>query len=143
MYTKILFLAALACMGCKKETKPVDTCTISEATIVGTYLKTAEKYKSSSTAVEEDWYSFEQDCKKDNLYEFKNDGSVIVDDGAAICPGPPPPGGISTWSLSADKKTLALDAFYMIVSFDCKTIVLEEKDSQRMGDVRTVIYVKQ
>jgi len=143
MNSKIYFLAIIVCMSCKKETAPVDTCTVSEATVAGTYLKTAEKYKSNSSSPEIDNYTFETSCKKDNLYELKNDGSVVVDEGADTCPGPPPPGGISAWSLSADKKTMALDAFYTIISFDCKTIVLQEKDFLIAGDTRTVTFVKQ
>lgn len=142
MNMKIFFLAALACMGCKKETKPVDTCTISEATIAGTYLKTAVVYKSSSTAAAQDWFSGLQECEKDDLFELKTDGSVVVD-AVTTCPGPPLPGGVSGWFLNADKTVLSFDAVYTIDSFDCKKIVATEKDFLVAGDGRTVTLVKQ
>lgn len=143
MHRFIFFFAAILVLSCKKNNPPADTCKVSETTIPGTYLKTAVKYKASSSAAEEDWFSGLQECEKDDPYELKPGGTVVVGDGPTVCPGPPPPGTVTAWSLSADKKTLNLDAVYTILSFDCKTIVLQEKDSRVIGDIRTVTFVKQ
>jgi hypothetical protein len=139
------FTTFLIFLSCKKEqtTPPVDnTCKINSATIAGTYTKTAIKYKASSSAVEQDLFSGLQPCEQDDTYELKTDGSVVVGGGAEVCPGPPPPGTITVWTLSADGKVFTLDALYDVVSFDCTTLVVVEVNSLIPGDIRTVTYKK-
>ena len=141
---KIIFILSITAIivSCKKSETPADTCTVSNTTIVGTYTLTALKYKASSTAAEDDLFSGLAGCEKDDTYELKTDGSVVVDGGADICGGPPPPGAITSWSLTADNKTLLLDDEYTISSFDCTTLVLTKKDSRVPGDTKKVTYVK-
>ena len=138
---KIVFIlcVSLAIVSCKK----ADTCSVSKTTIAGTYLKTAIKYKASSSDPEQDLFSGLQPCEQDDTYELKTDGSVVVGNGATVCPGPPPPGTITAWSLSADNKVLTLGAILNINSFDCKTLVVTEKDFFVAGDSKTTTYVKQ
>ena len=138
-----VLVAAIFIFSCKKSEAPADTCRISATTIVGTYKITAMKYKASSSATEQDWFSFLADCDKDNSFELKTDNSVVVGDGANVCPGPPPPGTVTAWSLSADTKVFTLDAVYDVISFDCITLIVTEKDRLVAGDTRTVTYVKQ
>lgn len=136
------FTTLVIFVSCKKdETAPADTCKISSTTIAGTYKRTAIKYKASSSAAEVD--SYVDECKKDDLYELKTDGSVVVGDGTEVCPGPPPPGSITAWSISADGKVFALDYLYDVQSFDCITLVVSYKDNFVPGDITTVNYVKQ
>ncbi len=137
------FTTLVIFVSCKKdETTAVDTCKISSTTIAGTYKKTAIIYKASSAAAEQDFFSGLQPCEQDDTYELKTDGSVVVGDGADVCPGPPPPGTITVWSISADGKVFALDALYDVVSFDCTNLVVVEKDFLIPGDTRTVTYKK-
>jgi hypothetical protein len=141
---KIIFILSISAIifSCKKTETPADTCTVSNATIVGTYTVTAIKYKASSAAAEDDLFSGLADCEKDNTYELKTDGSVVVGDGAEICGGPPPPGTVTNWSLTNSNQTLLLDDEYTISSFDCKTLVLTKKDFFAAGDTKKVTYVK-
>ncbi len=146
-----IICGAIFIFSCKKSSPqtqnpppvPQDTCKPSPAVIKGTYKITAIKYRESNTAPEQDWYSSLQDCEKDNTYQLNADSSVLVSEGADVCPGPPPPGGISNWYLLNNNTQVALDAIYDIDSFDCTTLVVTEKDSRVPGDTRTVTYVKQ
>lgn len=134
-------------ISCKKsEPAPVppDTsCKINSSTIAGTYLKTAMKYKTSSTAAEQDWFSGLQDCEKDDLYQLKPDSTVVINTGAEICSGPPPPGSITTWYLDNNNTELVFGAFLKIDSFNCTTLVVTEKDFLVPGDSKTTTFVKQ
>jgi hypothetical protein len=141
---KIIFILSITAIifSCKKSETPADTCTVSNTTIIGTYTLTAIKYKASSAAAEDDLFSGLDDCKKDDTYELKTDGSVVVEGGANICGGPPPPGGITNWSLTNSNQTLGLDDEYTISSFDCTTLVLTKNDNLVAGDTKKVTYVK-
>lgn len=132
-------------ISCKKSdpAPPDNSCKINSSTIAGTYLKTAMKYKASSTAAEQDWFIGLQDCEKDDLYELKTDSSVVIADGPTTCGGPPPPGGITTWYLTNNNTELIFGAYLKIDSFDCTRLVVTEKDFLAAGDTKTTTYVKQ
>ena len=141
----LAFTVLAVCISCKKEetTPPGDTgCKISNSTLVGTYVKTAVKYKASSSAAEQDLFSGLQPCEQDDTYELKADYSVVVGDGAEVCPGPPPPGGVTAWTISADGKVFTLDEIYDVTSFDCTTLVVTQTNYFVTGDIRTVTYKK-
>jgi hypothetical protein len=135
-------------VSCKKSTPsptpvPTDTCTITPAHITGNYIKMGIKYKASSMAAEQDFFSFLQDCEKDDVYQLKSDSSVVISTGTSVCGGPPPPGGITNWYLTNNNTQLVLGALLKIDSFNCVRLVVTEKDLLAPGDAQTTIYVKQ
>jgi hypothetical protein len=147
----LFFLIALfaVVVSCKKSnptpTPPAntDTCKVTPARIAGTYIKTAVKYKASSTATEQDMFSFLQECEKDDIYELKTDSSVVISTGTAVCGGPPPPGGITNWYLTNNNTQLIFGAILKIDSFTCARLVVTETDLLITGDAQTSTYVKQ
>jgi hypothetical protein len=138
-------VTVLVIFSCKKNTTPTPEgpCKPTPTIIAGTYKKTAIKYKESSAAAEQDLFTFVPDCEKDDTYQLKPDSSVIVSEGAETCPGPPPPGVITVWYLSNNNTGFSMDAVYDIVSFDCKNLVVVEKNFRVDGDTRTVTFTKQ
>jgi hypothetical protein len=148
MKKMILILTMIAMVfSCKKSdpapVSPGASCKISSSTIAGTYLKTAVKYKASSTTEAIDWFGSIEDCKKDDLYELKADSSVVIHEGASTCTGPPPPGAITTWYLMNNNTELVFGAFLTIDSFDCTRLVVTEKNYLVTGDAQITTYVKQ
>lgn len=142
----MLFLLSLCVtlMCCKKnDIVTTEPCPVQQSTVAGKYLITAIKYKANSSATEQDFFTILDDCLKDNTYELKRDSSVILGDGANICSGPPPPGSITVWYLSPDKKKFVLDAEYDIKSYDCTHLVVTQNDFLTSGDTRTVTFTKQ
>lgn len=129
---------------CKKnDSTTIEPCPIGQTTVAGRYVITATKYKANSSAVEQDLYIGLDECKKDDTYELRRDSSVTVGDGTNVCPGPPPPGSITIWYVSADGKKFVLDAEYDIDSYDCTHLVVTQKDYFTPGDSRTVTFTKQ
>jgi|GEM_PF-1667219 hypothetical protein len=143
---KLFFLLALPAMivACKKgNTNVPDGCPVQRSTIAGRYVITAIKYKASSSAAEQDTYASQDACLKDDFYELREDSSVTKGDSTNICAGPPPPGNITVWYLSADGKQFTFDAVYDVVSFDCTNLVVTQKDYFIAGDTRTVTLSKE
>lgn len=141
---KMFFLLALAAfvISCKKNENETQPCPIQQSTVAGRYVMTAMKYKASSSAAEQDFFATLDPCLQDDVYELKKDSSVTIGTGAMVCPGPPPPGTITVWYVSADGKKFTLDAEYDIKSFDCTTLVVTQKDYLVSGDTRTVTFSK-
>jgi lipocalin-like protein len=49
-------------------------------------------------------------CEKDDIIFFKDNGTIIYDEGATKCdPNDPQTGDDGTWLLSADEKTITID----------------------------------
>jgi hypothetical protein len=143
---KMFFLLALPAIffACKKgDTNVREDCPIQQSTVAGRYVITAIKYKASSSAAEQDTYATMDACLKDDTYELREDSTVVIGDSTNICPGPPPPGTITVWYMSADGKQFNFDAVYDVVSFDCTNLVVTQKDYFIAGDTRTMTLSKQ
>ncbi len=143
---KAIFLLALPVMilSCKKNDNPVpDGCPVQQSTVAGRYLITAIKYKASSSDTEQDMFAILDPCQKDDTLVLRRDSSVTVVEGPQICPGPPPPGGVTVWYMSADGKQFTFDDVYNVVSFDCTNLVVTKKDYFIAGDTRTLTFSKQ
>ena len=141
----ILFVVTLSALvlACKKsDVNIVEPCLVKQTTLAGRYVTTAIKYKASSTSAEEDLFSPLDPCQKDDTFELKRDSSVVIFPGSLVCPGPPPPGNITVWYVSADGKKFTFDAEYDIQSFDCTDLVVTQKDVNIPGDTRTLTLSK-
>lgn len=142
----IFFLVALPAIivSCKKnDNDSPQPCPVQQSTVAGRYVITAIKYKASASAAEQDVFSGLDSCQRDDVYQLMADSTVIIGTGATVCPGPPPPGGITVWYVTADGKQFSFDEIYDIVSFDCTTLVVNKKDYNVPGDSRTVTMAKQ
>jgi len=141
---KIFFLLALpaAVISCKKtDLDSGETCAVNKNTLLGRYVITSIIYKASSSAAEQDIFSGEDSCIRDNTFQLNSDSTVTTGEVLA-CPGPPPPGSITAWNISADGKVFTFDAIYDVKSFDCTNLVVVEKDYFQAGDTRTVTLSK-
>jgi len=142
---KFFFIAAitLAAVSCKKSSPTTDGCAVNAGTITGKYTITSISYRSSSTEAPTDIFSGMIDCEKDDSYELKADGTVVISKEALDCGTPPAPGTPSTWALDKNNTVLKMGADLDIQSFDCKKLVLVEKNIMADGDQKTTTYTKQ
>jgi hypothetical protein len=141
----LLFIiaAGAAFASCKKATPAEETCTVNTTSIVGKYTITAISYKSSASATAMDVFASMNECQKDDTYDLKADGSVVIAEEANNCGTPPPPGTPSTWSLSSDNTRLSMGNIMEIQSFDCKKLIVVENNLAVDGDIQTTTYTKQ
>lgn len=142
----LFFVLALcaAAIACKKsDVNVTEPCPIKQTTVAGRYVTTAIKYKASSSAAEQDLFTPLDSCQKDDTFELRRDSSVTILPGRLVCPGPPPPGSLTVWYVSADGKKFTFDAEYDIVSFDCTNLVVTQKDVNVTGDIRTLTLSKE
>ena len=82
------------------------------------------------------------DCQKDDTYELKADGTVILSESANDCGLPPLPGTPTSWSLTDNNTVLLMNANLNIVSFNCTTLVVEERNIMTDGDTKMTTYEK-
>jgi hypothetical protein len=142
---KLFFIAAVivAATSCKKSSPVTEGCAVNADNIAGKYTVTAIAYRSSSTDAPTDIFSTMIDCEKDDSYELKTDGSVVISKEALDCGTPPPPGTPTTWALDKNNTVLIMGADLTIQSFDCKQLVVVEKNIMADGDQKTTTYKKQ
>jgi hypothetical protein len=98
----LLFICALAVVGCKKD-EPTPT----EILTAGTCWKMTllEGYDTSNSI----WVAVSvEDCDADNCFAFKADQTFTMDEGATKCHPDDPQTSTGTWSLSNDGKKLSL-----------------------------------
>jgi len=142
---KRIFLAFAVCstvISCKKSSVAPDACSVNTTTIAGTYSVTAIKYKSASNALETDQMASMENCQKDDTYELKTDGTVVISEAGNNCGLPPSPGTANSWSLNSSNTILVMGTNLNIVSFNCSQLVVEEKNLMVDGDVKTTTYEK-
>ena len=112
----ILFLFA----SCKKSNSG---CSLSSASILGTWKVTAEKSAITGTSIFVDTYSQWPDCEKDNTFTFASDGTLTVSEGAFICS----PSAASTvnWSLKGNTLVTSTgDDYVTVTGFSCSQMEL-------------------
>lgn len=135
-----VLVLAVSFVSCQKEESTPNGCSVSMASIAGTYKITSIKYKSASSAPEQDYLAMMDPCEKDDLIVVKANGSADYQDAGIVCS---PEGSYTgTWSLSGN--TMTIDgAPAAIQSFDCKKLVLTATGAFVPGDIYTVTYEKQ
>lgn len=142
---KLFFMASITAMAvsCKKSSPATEGCTVNANSIAGKYTTASIVYKSSSTASPTDVFSSMEECEKDDSYELKADGTVVISSEALGCGTPPAPGLPSEWSLDKNNTVLIMGAELLIQSFDCKKLVVVEKNIMEEGDEKITTYTKQ
>ncbi len=69
-----------------------------------------------------------ENCQKDNLYVYKTDKSLIVDEGATKCAANDPQAVAATWSFNAAEDSVSYNLAGSIEKY--KIVVLTDKDMQ-------------
>ncbi|MBN8699628.1 MAG: lipocalin family protein [Chitinophagales bacterium] len=131
---------AVSLVSCQKEQSTLNGCTLSMASIAGTYKITSIRYKSASNAPEQDYLAMMEPCEKDDLIKVNANGTADYQDAGTKCS---PEGSYpSTWSLSGN--TMTIDGVTgTIQSFDCRKLVITASGAFVPGDIYTVTYEKQ
>ena len=142
---RLFFITAItvAAVSCKKSSPVTEGCSVNAGNIAGKYTISSIIYRSSSTDAPTDIFSTMIECEKDDSYEFKTDGTVVISKETMDCGTPPPPGTPATWALDKNNTVLILGASLDIQSFDCKKLVVVEKNVMADGDQKTTTYTKQ
>lgn len=141
--TTFIVLSAFILFSCNKsdkdEPKP---CTISTTAIAGPYKITAMTYKASASSAEEDYFNIILDdpCRRDDIYTFNINNTYQLKDAGTVCSPLGDENG--TWALLGNTMTKDGDAL-TIESFDCKTLVLINTDTQTAGDKFKITMTKQ
>lgn len=140
----LVFATAGALVSCKKEGVSTNSsCTINSASIAGNYRIASIKYKADASSTEVDIFTSLPECQKDDIYELKTDGSIVMNDAGVSCDLPPSPSSGMGWKLESSNTILQLADFnYTIQSFDCSTLVVYQSDIYASGDKTITTYVK-
>jgi hypothetical protein len=127
--------------SCKKEKSSTSECSISMDGLSGSYKLTALQYKSNANAAPVDYFSYMDDCEKDDILILKNDGTYKVNDAGTVCT--PSNAQNGSWLVSGNK--LISDGILngTVASYDCKTLVYYTENSIVAGDRLTFTMVKQ
>jgi len=138
--TTMIILLAFVLLSCDKN-KP-EPCTINTSSIAGSYKITAMGYKSSPTAVEVDYLNviLDEPCRKDDVLTFRTNSTYTSADVGIVCASSGTRNG--SWSLSGNNMIIDGDQT-IIESFDCKTLIIANTDTQVAGDKLRITLVKQ
>ena len=139
--TTLFLLTGLLFFACNKSTQP-EPCTTSPTSVSGSYKITAYTYKASPASVEMDYFAIimPEACERDDIYTFNANGTYTRADRGAVCALSRNDNG--TWSLSGSIMTVDGDQ-NLIESFDCKTLVLVNTDTNIAGDRLKFTLVRQ
>ncbi|HKB45896.1 MAG TPA: lipocalin family protein [Chitinophagaceae bacterium] len=140
---KIIFLSLVTILfitGCKKHADP--PCTTNATSISGSYKITAVTYKANASSPEMDYFNilFPYACERDDIYTFQANGSYQIKDAGTVCS--PAGDDDGTWSVSGNSMVIDGDAT-TIESFNCKTLVFVNMDTQTSGDKLKFTLTKQ
>ncbi len=125
---------------CKKNDD--SSCTTNAASITGSYKITAVTYKATASSAEMDYFNllFPDACERDDVLTFQTNSTYQLKDAGAVCS--PSNDDNGTWSVSGNTMTIDGDAT-TIESFNCKTLVLVNSDTQTAGDKLKLTLTKQ
>jgi len=133
--TKMIFivLSAFVLFSCSKDKDEDSSCATNTASISGPYKITAMTYKESPSSAEMDYLNIilDEACRRDDIYTFNTNDTYQIADAGSVCSPAGDENG--TWSLSGNTMTIDGDPA-TIGSFDCKTLVLVNTDTQVPGD---------
>lgn len=141
----IIFLAVIITLfatACKKNNNNGSSCTTNAASIAGAYKITGVTYKANVTSAEMDYFNilFPDACERDNVYTFQTNGTYQLKDAGKACS--PAVDNNGTWSVSGNTMLTDGDA-NTIESFNCKTLILVNTDTQTPGDKLKLTLTKQ
>lgn len=134
-------ITTLLFLSCSKDPEN-PTCTTSSATIAGSYKVTAATYKASPSAPEIDYINVLNDaCERDDIITFNSNGTYQYTDAGIVCS--PSGNDIGTWSLTGTTSITIDGDAAILESFDCKTLILANTDTQVAGDRIKITLTKQ
>jgi len=139
----LIVLSTIVLFSCKKDSKDEpQTCTTSTATVSGSYKITAVTYKETAASPEIDYMNilFPDPCQRDDIYTFNADGSYQIADVGLVCS--PPGNDNGTWALVGNNLQIDGDPVNL-ESFDCKSWVIVNTDTQVTGDRLKLTLTKQ
>jgi hypothetical protein len=137
---KVIFivLSAFVLFSCKKDK---NECTTSVSAISGAYKITSMLYKENASASETEVFPIWFDaCERDDVLTFNTNGTYQETDAGIKCS--PPGDDDGTWALSGNTMTIDGDPT-TLESFDCKTLVLVNSDTQVAGDRVKITLIRQ
>ena len=123
--------------SCKKSDS--SSCTLSEASVAGTYKVTGATVRAAGTSTDINVFDtyFPDACDKSELTTFAA-GGVLNVHASSGCPTTDD--YTSTWSLSGSTLTIDGDP-YTVKSFTCNTVVVTQTDGS--GNITTVTVTRQ
>jgi hypothetical protein len=135
-FSFLVFGTIFVLSGCKSDNKP---CSLSQATLSGTYKITAEITKTSTGEIINSFSAW-ADCKKDDLYTYNSNGVFNYTEGVTQCD----PAAIEytkNWSLLGNELTLG-NQKAKISDFTCNSFKLIKLDDVS-GSTITSTYSRQ
>src|ERR1700759_5149283 len=118
--TVVAAAAFIFFISCKKSDNVSNAKTVQN--IAGSYNLTGLTWTALGVTI--NVYDSLPPCEKDNILEFRSDGSAHEEDVKIMCV-PPESDSVTTWSLSSKGDSLYLDnSPYLIKSWDGKTLVI-------------------
>ena len=132
-------LCFLLLLACDKDDDDAP-CTTNAASIAGSYKIIATTYRETPTSDIEDIYLTYDECEKDDVITFKTDNTYNFLDKGVLCT--PQRNENGTWSYMGSSMTLNGGPI-TLVSFNCKTMVLERTDVDVDDDKFTITLQRQ
>jgi hypothetical protein len=139
--SRYFFVALMAAtlFSCKKDNSNKN-CSLSEASLVGSYKIGSVKYKASASSPEVDATSMVDACSLDDLETFKSDHTLIYTDAGVKCD--PAGDGTAAWSLSGNSLTAGGNVG-VVSAFDCSGFTVTQSDALAAGDSFIITFKKQ
>lgn len=137
---KIMFLAATL-ISCKKDRDGTSSCALNLNELSGTYQLTGLRYKSSSSAQEENYMFLISDCERDDRIRLNSNGTYqYLDIGTTCVPAGNDEGN---WNVTGNQ--LQSDGLFTgtIAGYDCRVLTYFVEDIYTAGDKLTFIMTKQ
>ncbi|MBI5371731.1 MAG: lipocalin family protein [Sphingobacteriales bacterium] len=134
-----LSLIVFAFASCKKDK---ENCTLSQASLAGSYKMTAIKYKASASSPELDFFNdaFIDACDRDNILTFAAGGTYTITDAGIVCT--PDSNDSGVWTLTGT--TIAVDGEPGTVeNFSCNSFKVKTTDEMQAGDSFVITYTRQ
>ena len=138
----ILFISSLliSITSCKKDNKPASDCSLSEASLQGSYKYTTVTYKASPTSPATDASSMVDACSLDDVATFGANHVFTYTDAGVKCN--PSDDGSGAWSLVGNVLTASAQSG-TISNFTCTGFVIGHADFFNVGDTLLIGFVRQ
>ena len=137
-----LSIFALSFTACKKSSDSNNTCTVSEAAIVGSYKITSVKYKANAATAEVEIFTnpvYFDVCDRDDIYIFNANHTAVTQDAGVVCT--PSNAYSTTWSYAGSIFTYDGDV-YSVDSFTCTSYSVSSSAYFTAGDKITIYFVR-
>ena len=138
-----LSIFALSFAACKKSSdSSSNTCTVSEAAIVGSYKITSVKYKANAATAEVEIFTnpvYFDVCDRDDIYIFNANHTAVTQDAGVVCT--PSNAYSTTWSYAGSIFTYDGDT-YSVDTFTCTSYSVSNSSYFTAGDKITIYFVR-